>query len=61
MQLELNRNERDLLVRILKQVIGDTRVEVRRTKDRSFHDNLVREEECLKTLLSRLEELVPAG
>lgn len=54
MQIELTGEERDELVRILKNYLGDTKVEVRRARTSSFRDQLHEEEELLKGLLDKL-------
>jgi hypothetical protein len=55
MQLELSSEERDLLRRLIEREIGDTRVEVRRSATREYHDQLQRDEASLRTLLGRLQ------
>jgi hypothetical protein len=57
MKLELAPEDRDLLIRVLETVIGDTRSEVRRTRAPEFHDSLLAEESRLKTLVARLRSL----
>lgn len=57
MQLDLSSEDRDLLIGIVEQTIGQLRVEVRRTRKPSFHDRLVNEEERLKSILERLKAL----
>jgi hypothetical protein len=57
MQLELSAEDRELLIRIVAEAIGEIRVEVRRTREPTFHDRLVAEEDRLKALLERLERL----
>jgi hypothetical protein len=57
MQLELSAEDRELLTRIVEEAIGQLRVEVRRTREPTFHDRLVGEENRLKALLERLHGL----
>jgi hypothetical protein len=57
MDLEVSDEDRDLLIRLVERTIGELRVEVRRTREPSFHDNLVAEEGRLKSLLERLRGL----
>lgn len=57
MQLELSVDDRDLLVRLIEREIGEVRSEVRRTREPSFHDALVRDEERLKAILEQLRKL----
>jgi hypothetical protein len=54
MQLDLSSEDRDLLIGIVEETI---RVEVRRTREPSFHDRLVNEEERLKSILEQLKAL----
>lgn len=56
MQLELDGEDRELLIRVLERTIGETRVEVRRTSEPALHDQLVREEGRLKALLEQLRK-----
>ena len=57
MQLELSIEDRELLIHLVEGAISQHRVEVRRTREPSFHDRLVEEEEQLKALLERLQKL----
>ena len=57
MKLELNAEERDLLVRVLDSEMREARVELRRTEVAEFRREVAHEEETLKALLSRLREL----
>jgi ribosome recycling factor len=54
MQIELTSEERDEIVRILTNYLGDTKAEVRRARTSSFRDQLHEEEELLKGLLVKL-------
>ena len=57
MKLELTAEERDELVQIIEHTLGETRVEVRRTRNPDWHDQLQIEEETLRSLLERLRRL----
>jgi hypothetical protein len=57
MQLELSVDDRDLLARLIEREIGEVRSEVRRTREPSFHDSLIRDEERLKAILEQLRKL----
>jgi hypothetical protein len=57
MQLELSVDDRDLLARLIEREIGEVRSEVRRTREPSFHDFLIRDEERLKAILEQLRKL----
>jgi hypothetical protein len=57
MNLELTIEERDELLNILENFLGDTRVEVRRTSTPGFRERLVHEEDVLKGLLDKLRAL----
>jgi hypothetical protein len=54
MPLELTDEETTVLSEVLESVIGDLRVEVRRTETRSYHDDLKRRETLLEGLLEKL-------
>jgi ribosome recycling factor len=54
MQVELTSAEREELLRILKNYLGDTKSEVRRARTSSFRDQLHDEEQLLKGLLEKL-------
>jgi hypothetical protein len=54
MEFEIDAQERELLVRLVEQALGDTRVEIRRTSTPEFHDRLQAEERVLASLLRRL-------
>jgi ribosome recycling factor len=54
MKLELTQEDRELLVRILERTIGDTRVEVRRTRAPAMHDELIADEKRMKALVEQL-------
>ena len=54
MEFEIDAQERDVLVRLVEQALGDTRVEIRRTSTPDFHDRLQAEERVLGSLLRRL-------
>lgn len=56
MQLELSKEDRDLLIRILDRTLGEMRSEVRRTREPEYHDRLVSDEERVKALLEELRE-----
>jgi len=55
MELTISPKERDLLVRLLDHALSDLRVEARRTETPTFHDEVKRDEELLRTLLVRLQ------
>jgi ribosome recycling factor len=57
MELELQDDERELLIRLLEHTLEETRVEVRRTRTPDFHDKLLEEEQMLRGLLKRLQEI----
>jgi hypothetical protein len=54
MEFEVDAQERDVLVRLVEQALGDTRVEIRRTSTPEFRDRLQAEERVLASLLRRL-------
>jgi hypothetical protein len=54
MEFEIDAQERELLVRLVEQALGDTRVEIRRTSTPEFRDRLQAEELILTSVLRRL-------
>jgi hypothetical protein len=54
MQIEVSDAERELLIDVLERALKETRVEVRRTSTRDFHDKLLAEEQTLGDLLARI-------
>ena len=57
MQLELSSEDRALLEQIVERALNEMRVEVRRTTTPKYHDDLLADEECVKTLLARIKAL----
>ena len=55
MTIDLIDAERDVLVGLLESAIKDVRVEVRRTRNPTFHDRLVEEEHVMKDLLKKID------
>lgn len=55
--LELNDDERDILLDVLRNYLSDLRAEVSNTERKSMRDELKREE----TVLKRLIEVLGAG
>lgn len=52
----LTREEKDYLVRILQNALGETRVEVHRTHSPQFRERVLDEEKLVRGLLSKLEK-----
>ncbi|HZP57749.1 MAG TPA: hypothetical protein VFC53_09385 [Dehalococcoidia bacterium] len=61
MDLTLERNEIDVLHRVLTQYLSDLRMEVRDTEDYDFRQRLKREEETVKAILDRLGSVPAQG
>ena len=59
MEFEIDAQERDVLVRLVEQALGDTRVEIRRTSTPEFRDRLQAEERILTSVLRRLGATSP--
>jgi hypothetical protein len=59
MEFEIDAQERELLVRLVEQALGDTRVEIRRTSTPEFRDRLQAEELILTSVLRRLGATSP--
>ena len=57
MQLELNDAEYSLLLPTLTNYLGDLRMEIGATDNRSFRSSLKEDEETLKRLIQKLESL----
>ena len=53
-QLSLSADERKFLAELLSRVLKDMQVEEHRTKTLSFREIVLREENLIKTLLSKL-------
>ena len=53
--LVLNEQERAELLRILKNYLGETRVEVHHTHTPAYRENVQREENVIRGLLERLQ------
>jgi hypothetical protein len=58
MQVELSNEQFGLLKRVADLALTELKVEVRRTSIREYHDELKREEEQLKEIVARLDEVV---
>ncbi len=56
MQLEVSNENRELLLAILEQTLGNTRCEVRRTQLSDYKDGLKREEANLRDLIALLRQ-----
>ena len=54
MPLELTDEETTVLSEVLESVLGELRVEVRRTQTRTYHDDLKHREALLEGLLEKL-------
>lgn len=61
MILELNPEEAENLLRLVEATLSDTRVEVRRTDNPGWHDELQRQEKELASLRDRLQQLRKAA
>jgi len=61
MELTLSTEDQELLIELLAAELGGLRSEVRRTRNPSFHDQLVAQEARLKSLLERLRALPSAN
>jgi hypothetical protein len=57
MQLDIDGNERDILLHILEYELREKRVEVRRTSTPDYHDQLKAEERVIASLMDRLRAL----
>lgn len=57
--LPINAEERAELISILEQVLGDTRVEARRTHTPDFREHVLHQEEVVRNLLEKLQRLQP--
>lgn len=55
MQISLTAPERELLLRILNNALGNVRSGVRRTHSPEWKDGLKQEEEVLRALLGKLD------
>ncbi|HUE13187.1 MAG TPA: hypothetical protein VMR25_03380 [Planctomycetaceae bacterium] len=55
-QITLNREEKDYLVRVLQNAVGETRVEVHRTHTPQFRERVLEEEKLIRGLLTKLGE-----
>jgi hypothetical protein len=55
-QITLTREEKDYLVRVLQNSIGETRVEVHRTHTPQFRERVLEEEKLIRGLLTKLGE-----
>jgi hypothetical protein len=58
LQLHLTAEERDYLVSVLETALKDTRVEEHRTRSPSYREHIVRHEELIAALLSKLGKSV---
>jgi hypothetical protein len=54
MELVVSRPERELLLRLLDKALGDTRAEVRRTRNPTWHDGLKNDESLLRGLIEKI-------
>ncbi len=61
MILELNPEEAENLLRLVEAAIADTRVEVRRTDNHEWKDQLARHERELAALRDRLQQIRKAA
>ena len=59
LQLTLTAEEREYLVNLLETVLKDTRVEEHRTRTPSYREFVLRQEELINQVLSKLQQ--PAG
>lgn len=61
MILELNPEEAEDLLRLVEAALSDTRVEVRRTDNPEWHDQLAEHEKKLSSLRERLQQVRKAA
>jgi hypothetical protein len=59
MLLELNTEERGLVVGLLESRIREIHPEIRRSRDYKYHDGLKHDLEVLEGILNRLQESEP--
>jgi len=57
MNLVITAEERNELLQVVERTLGETRVEVRRTRTPDFHDQLQHEEVVLQSLYEKLKHL----
>lgn len=55
-QVTLTRDEKDYLVRLLQNAIGEVRVEVHRTHTPQYRDRVLDEEKLVRGLLAKVEK-----
>jgi hypothetical protein len=55
--LILSTEERDSLLGLLRQALGETRVEVHRTHTPAFRERVIGQEVLIRTLIEKLERL----
>jgi hypothetical protein len=55
LQLVLTPEEREYLVSRLRAILGETRVEARRTDNPSFRTEVLHEEDLIRRLLAKLQ------
>jgi hypothetical protein len=56
-ELPLNENERALLLDLVADALGDTRVEVHRTHTPDYRDDLQQRESLLRGLIDKLRDV----
>ena len=61
MKLDIEKEERDLLVRLVENRISELHPEIRRSMDHNYKDGLKQELERFETILERLKSLEIAG
>ena len=54
MQIEINDEERQLLLKLAETALGELKAEVRRTSTKDYHDELVGQETTLAGVIERL-------
>ena len=57
MELALSERERELLLKLLEEQLGELRVEARRTETPAYREHLQEDEDCLRQLVERLRAL----
>ena len=63
MRIEVDERERELLLSLLDELLGDVRDEIYRAESHEFKERLKAKKEIVKTLIRQLrpEAAVPAG
>ncbi len=59
--LDLTEVEQQELVKLLEETLDDLRVEIRHTDARAYREDLVHEEEVLRSLMAKVHQLRPCS